>query len=800
VRRVLKIAVLVAILLVLVGLVWVRATLRGSLPTLDGEIAIAGLQDAVTIERDALGVPRILAADSMDAIRALGFLHGQERFFQMDLLRRRSAGELSELFGAAAIGADRRVRLHRLRARAKATVAAADETSRRELIVYSEGVNAGLERTGRPVEYLLLRTRPEAWLAEDSVLAVLTMYLNLQDENGYRDSARGVMRDTLPQAVVDFLLPRGSEWDAPLVGEPFETPLVPEAEHWDLRVANAASFASPQQDTAADSFEALGLAGSNNWAVSGRRTADGRALVANDMHLTLGLPNIWYRASIHWAGADGTAVRVTGVTLPGAPGVVTGSTESIAWGFTNTQGDWTDLIELEFVDGSETRYRTPRGVAEIETFEETIVVSGGEDQTLTVHETIWGPLVNVDHRGTRRAVRWIGHDPDSVNLSLVKLAEATSLEDAFRVVHAAGIPAQNFVAAGADGRIGWTIAGPLPNRIGHDGRFPVSWADGTMGWEGRLQDADVPQVLDPPSGLLWSANNRTMDGIELQRIGDGGYVEGARAKQIRDGLLAIETATPQNMLALQLDDRALFLERWKDRLLTLLRRQTVRPTTFPLEELQRQLETTWTGHASIDSVAYRMVRAWRRYVAARVFEPLTAPCRAADGDFDYLFVGRFEGPLWRILEERPAHLLDPAYSSWDELLLTAADDLLDHFMQDDLDTLDRFTWGNRNQVAIVHPMSRALPGFLRRHLDLPTEALPGDGLMPRVQGRSQGASERFVVAPGNEAEGLFHMPGGQSGHPLSPFYRAGHRAWADGTRAPFLPGETRHTLVLKPAR
>ena len=799
-KRILKIAAVVTILVVLVGLFWLRATVRSSLPTFDGEIALGGLRHEVTIERDAQGVPRILATESLDAIRALGFLHGQERFFQMDLLRRRSAGELSALLGAAAVGADRRVRLHRLRARAEATLAAADETSRQELTAYAQGVNAGLERTGRPLEYLLLRNRPEPWRVEDSVLAVYTMYLNLQDENGNLDSARGVMRDTLDRTVVEFLLPRGSEWDAPLVGEPYDTAAIPGPGHWDLRSGPAAAAAPPRVHTDDESAEALRLAGSNNWAVSGRRTADGRALMANDMHLGLGLPNIWYRASIHWTGTNGAARRITGVTLPGTTGVVAGSTGSIAWGFTNSQGDWTDLIELEFVDGSDTWYRTPQGEAEIEMFEETIVVAGGEDQTLTVHETIWGPLIGVDHRGTRRAVRWIAHDTDSVNLLLVKLAETTSLEDALRVAHQVGLPAQNFVAASADGRIGWTIAGPVPNRFGHDGRFPVSWADGTRGWDGRVMDAAVPQVLDPPSGLLWTANNRTMDGIELGRLGDGGYAGGARAKQIRDGLFAIEAATEQDMLDLQLDDRALFLERWKDRLLTLVREQTVLRTLPRFEELQRQLENTWTGRASIDSVAYRMVRAWRRYVATRVFEPLTAPCRAVDDKFNYLSVGRYEGPLWRILKERPEHLLDPEYDNWDALLLAATDDLLDHFMQDDLDTLDRFTWGDRNQASVGHPMSRSLPGFVQRHFDLPTEALPGDSSMPRVQGRGHGASERFVVAPGREEEGLFHMPGGQSGHPFSPYYRAGHRAWADGTPAPFLPGETRHTLILKPAR
>ncbi len=195
-----------------------------------------------------------------------------------------------------------------------------------------------------------------------------------------------------------------------------------------------------------------------------------------------------------------------------------------------------------------------------------------------------------------------------------------------------------------------------------------------------------------------------------------------------------------------------------------------------------------------------MVRAWRRNVARRVFEPLTEPCRAADDGFDYLLVGRFEGPLWSLLDEQPEHLLSTDYSDWTELLLAAADDVVGHFMNEATDNLDGFTWGNRNRVAIAHPMSGSLPGFIRRHFDLPVEELPGDTSMPRVQGPGFGASERFAVSPGNEAEGLFHMPGGQSGHPFSPFYRAGHRAWAEGEAAPFLPGETRHTLVLRPAR
>lgn len=786
-KRWILISAIVLVVALAIAVIWAYALTRRGLADLDGSLTLAGLAAEVTVERDDLGVPRILATRPLDAVRALGFLHGQERFFQMDLLRRSAAGELSELFGAVAVDADTRARLHRLRARARRAIETFTQDDRAELVAYTEGVNSGLRRAGRPFEYTLLRREPTPWRAEDSILAIHAMYLSLQDENARLDARRGLMRDTLSPAVVEFLLPRGSRWDAPLSGEAFETPSIPGPEQWNLRGPTASR--APDEET----IEIAGILGSNNWAISADVSADGRAWVANDMHLPLGLPNIWYRASLCWTGDDGEPRRVTGVTLPGAPGVVAGSSDWIAWGFTNSQGDWSDLIELERVPGSEDRYLTPQGEATIVTFEETILVRGGASITVNIEETIWGPIDDTGH-----AIRWIAHDPTSANLGLLRLSEARSLEQAFAIVHAAGVPAQNFVAASALGRIGWTIAGPMPAREGYDGRFPVSWADGTNAWAGHLASADVPRILDPPSGRLWSANNRTVDGQALARIGDGGYVLGARARQIRDGLLALDAAGPEDLLAIQLDDRALFLEGWKDLLESLVRERTARLALPRWDDLLRQLETTWTGRASVDSVAYRMVRGWRQHVARRVFEPLQAPCRAVDESFEYRSVGRYEGPLWRILEERPMHLLDPSYESWNDLLAAAVEDLLDEFLTEPDDTLDAFTWGDHNAVVTAHPMSRSLPAFLARRMDIPTESLPGDAWMPRVQTPGHGASERFVVSPGNENAGLFHMPGGQSGHPFSPYYRKGHRAWAEGTPTPFLPGVTRHRLVLSP--
>jgi len=791
-KRFLKIAGVVIVVLLLVAVAWAYSVTKRGLAQLDGEARLPGLSAAVTVERDDLGVPRINADNVIDAGRALGFLHGQERFFQMDLLRRRAAGELSELFGEVAVNADTAVRMHRLRVRARATVEAMRRDDREELDAYVEGVNAGVNLAGLPFEYTLLRKKPAPWLAEDSILAIHAMYLNLQDDEAWLDRNRGVIRDAFPAAVVEFLLPAGSQWDAPLIGEPFETPPIPGSEAWDVRGAGASSRADSARflDTAV-------VLGSNNWVVSGEVSADGRAWVANDMHLALGLPHIWYRASMHWTDEQGEARWAGGVTLPGLASVVAGSTGRIAWGFTNTQGDWSDLVELEFVPGSDTRYLTPDGEATIETFEETIEVKGGLPRTITVEETIWGPILDGTEGGPRHAVRWIGHDTGSADPGFARLRDARSLEEAFGFAHAAGMPCQNIVVASSDGRLGWTIAGPIPDRVGHDGRFPESWADGTKGWRGRLAPEEVPQILDPPSGLLWTANNRTMDGEALRKIGDGGYVVGARAKQIRDGLRALAAPTASDLLQLQLDDRALFLQPWKDLLETVVSEQTSGRTPR-WDELQRQLGSTWTGRASVDSVAYRMVRRWRHHVSRRVFEPLMAPCREIDEEFSYRPVARFEGPLWRILDERPAHLLAPEYESWDELLATAVDDTLDDYLKEPGDTLDAFTWGDRNTVVMAHPLSGSLPGFLGRRLNIAAEQLPGDAWMPRVQSTRWGASERFVVSPGHQDAGLLHMPGGQSGHPFSPYYRNGHRAWAEGAPTPFLSGETRHTLVLTP--
>jgi penicillin amidase len=362
------------------------------------------------------------------------------------------------------------------------------------------------------------------------------------------------------------------------------------------------------------------------------------------------------------------------------------------------------------------------------------------------------------------------------------------------VANRAGIPPQNFTVADETGRIGWTVVGRIPRRVGFDGRVPTSWADGSRRWDGWLAPEEYPRIVDPPSGRIWTANARVVSGDKLARMGDDGYMVGARAKQIRDDLLRIERATPRDLLAVQLDDRALFLERWHDLLL-----KTLSPAAIDghpgRTELRWLVETTWTGHASVDSVAYRAARGFRGFVEERVFDSILGQADLPPEE-RIRPTQQFEGPLWRIVTERPAHLLDPRFRTWDDELLAAVDDLI-AFFETQGKSLRGRTWGERNTTRIRHPLSAAIP-FAGRWLDVPARALPGDEDMPRVQGPAHGASERMVVSPGHEEAGIFHMPVGQSGHPLSPYYQKGNEAWEEGRPTPFLPGKAAHRLRLVP--
>ena len=779
------------IFVLLVAVLAAYLTVRGSLPDLDGEIDIAGMSAPVTIERDTLGVPTIRGSNRVDVARATGFVHGQERFFQMDLMRRAAAGELAALLGPVAIGADRERRMHRFRMRAREVVAATDTLEMEILQAYAEGVNAGLESLSVvPFEYLILQADPEPWRPEDSALANFAMFFQLTDDDASRESGYAEIHDGLSEGIRDFVFAPGNEWDAPLVGDAWEVPSIPSPAVCDLQAQTprpgriTASMVDIQPDEAVN--------GSNAWAVAGDRTATGRAIVANDMHLDLDVPNIWYRARllVDPPEGQGEALDLSGVMLPGTPFVVAGSNRSIAWGFTNTRGDWSDLVLLEHDPDDPDAYLTPDGYERFEEYDEVIEVKGSEPEAATSRWTRWGPVVGEDHRGRALALRWLAHLPEAVNLKMLELERAGTVEEAIRIAPHIGIPPQNFMVADAEGSIGWTIMGRIPQRVGYDSTLPASWADGETGWRGWLAPEAYPSVINPGSGLVWTANARVIEGEALGHIGASGYVLGARARQIRDGLVSLRGASLDDMLAIQLDDRALLQQRWRDLLLGALTDEAV--AGHPLRGELRDILRGWEGRAGIGSIGYRMTREFRRRVHDEVLAHLLAGCGDFTGPIGLAGANQAEGPVWLLVTERPAHLLPTRHASWDDLFLNIADDAVASCRRD---PLSGCTWGRFNDVEIEHPLVNALE-FLEPWLVAHNGPLPGGDHMPRVQQRARGASERFAVSPGDEENGYFHMPGGQSGHPLSPYFLAGHDAWAEGEPLPFLPGPAEHSLTL----
>jgi penicillin amidase len=751
--------------------------LRASLPQYEGQVTTTALADRVVVERDALGTATIRAASRRDADWALGYVHAQERFFEMDLMRRRAAGELAELFGAVALPTDRLARAHRMRARLQQALATLPDDQKRTIEAYRDGVNAGLAAlSARPFPYLLTRTQPAPWRDEDSLLVVAAMAFTLNDAENTREFAFAKMRAALPEPAFRFLAASGGDWDAPLEGDALQWPDPPTAAELDLRTLKPELLRPTPMLAGASGRGGDRVVGSNGLAVGSALTGGG-ALIANDTHLELGVPCLWFRTRLVYPSArhPGTMTDANGVTLPGLPALALGSNGHIAWGFTNSYVDTADWVRIA-------RDRTP-----IEKHVETIHVRGGADETLVVEDTAFGPVLATDADGTPLALEWTPQQPGAINVALRDMADADSADEAIAIAHVSGIPPQNIVVGDAAGHVEWSIAGRIPKRAGETD--PLLPSD--TGWDGWLDPDSVPRVADPASQRLWSANQRAVGGAPLALLGDGGYDIGARARQLRDDLAARGHFAPRDLLAIQLDDRALFMTRWKD----LLTRELGQAPESALTETMQRALGDWDGRASIGSVSYRLVAAWHGEVTDTVLDGFAAKVREKFPDFVLPKLLQSDQAVWKLVTLQPAHLLLPGYTDWNDLLLRCAE-RVGTALNAEPGGLAARTWGEHNTTHIAHPLSPGLPRIVARWLDMPAEPLPGDRNMPRVQEPHFGAAIRFGVAPGDEAGGYLMIAGGQSDHPLSPYFGAGHADWAKGTATPFLPGPAQHTLTL----
>ncbi|HSI60347.1 MAG TPA: penicillin acylase family protein, partial [Ideonella sp.] len=480
------------------------------------------------------------------------------------------------------------------------------------------------------------------------------------------------------------------------------------------------------------------------------------------------------------AALDGS--QTPAVALPGLPAIVVGSNGAVAWGFTNAYGQWFDWIKL------------PKEVAAgtLHQVDERIEVKGGEAVTLAVQALDSAPVVR-QHDGQAYALRWIAHQGEAFNLALDGLLQARSVEEATAIAQRSGMPHQNIVIADRSGHIAWTIAGKLwaePAMAQRHARFQPPDTP-PHGW---LAPADYPRLADPANGQLWTANNRQLGGAAGGAlIGDGGFDLGARAQQIRDRLGETPRFDEARLGALHHDDEARFMQAWARRIATVAARS---PRHAPVAELLAQ----WNGRADADQAGYRLARAVRLKTLDQLWAawstPLLGPMQA-DPKRRMPWRNMFEYPATQALDQRPAHLLPPAFASWDALLLAQVDAAVQEMTQDGRRPLAQAAWGEANSSRIQHVLSRAVP-VLARWLDMPQRPQSGDANLPHVAQPAFGQSQRLVVSPGHEEQATLSMPGGQSGHPMSPYYGAGHEAWVAGRATPLLAGPAQHRLGATP--
>ncbi|MGR9105520.1 MAG: penicillin acylase family protein, partial [Gammaproteobacteria bacterium] len=762
--------------------------LCSSLPELEGEITLRGLSAPVTILSDRYAIPDIEADNRLDAFRALGFVTARDRMVQLELFRRLAEGSMAEVFGFRFVALDRYQRLFGFSGVARRVLQRLPEPQRALLFAYARGINAYLEQNlPPPPEFVVLGIEASAWQPEDSLLVALTLFQAL-NFTAHQEAMLTVMSHTLPEDVVAFLTPDSDRYSETLVGgSESRRPQVP------LPAASlGALYRSANRPLAVGARIAFDdQFGSNGWVVNRRKTQDGRAILANDMHLPLIVPNLWYRARLHYPDAT-----LSGITLPGLPLLVSGSNNHVAWGYTNALADVIDLVTLEINPQNENEYAGPAGWLPFQTTHETIRVRGSEDVHFSIRHTVWGPVAEKTLLGKLTALHWTALDPGAVDLGLIDLDRTKNVGAAIAVFNRAGLPVLNVMLADAEGSIGWTLTGKIPKRRGFDGSVSLPWGTRSLGWNGYLQPDELPRIQDPESGYIATANNRVIGKGFPYPVGQN-FANGYRAARIRERLSTMQKITEKNMLALQGDTRTEFYDFYRDLALSALREDILRQNPR-LARIKRYL-AAWEGRAKAESPGIGVLFNFRRRLAGAIILPLLKECYAADEAFYYSWFN-MDTPLRQILSARPADMLPRKGidRNWDDLILRVLVETVDkletrHGVQD----INRLTWSEINPVRITHPLSRAVPA-LAEALDLPEYPLSGCTFCINVVTEGYGVTERLVVSPGHHEAAFLEMPGGQSAHPLSEHYRDQHVFWARVRAMPLEPEPRNYRLRLIP--
>ncbi len=764
-----------------------------------GTTDLVGLSAPVSVFSDSFGIPHVFAATETDALMALGYLHAADRLWQMEMFRRIAAGRLSEVFGEPGLATDRFVRtLGTARAAEQAAATLAPE-ERHRIEAYASGVNAYLSgRPALPPEFRALRVSPEPWDVEATLAIGMVMNLDLAVWRSEL-SRFWAFRHLDPQrfALLDEGYPAwgptilSGDWSPPPGAAPAPAPgpdgepsaVVAEASSGMRADPSLRNTGREALDRPWPPFELLetvsARSGSNSWVISGERTASGHPILANDMHLALRAPSLWYLAALH-GETDG--LSVAGFTLPGVPGVVVGHNQDVAWGFTNGMVDDVDFV-VETLSEDGLRYRDRVDGEEIwsavETRTDTVLVRGRMPELVLVRSTRRGPLLSdaLDGVGADLSVLWVAGVTTASSTGIHGLNRADSPETFDEAVREFGRPHQNVVYAGRDGTIGYRLGGRIPLRKGRHGAIPVSADSVGAGWNGFWPTDAHPAERNPLRGYIVTANNLQARG--LGRTISSDYAAPLRALRITQALEVRRDWTTGDTYALQHDTRSLLADRTISRAVAAARR-------LGLDAEAERLEA-WDRHVRVESRAAPLFYSWFYRLRALI---------AAD---EY-----GAAPEWGFfpLEATLQTLAEGDGSPWIDDITTpgveSLEQLEDLALEDALRVTAGATWGELHRERHAHPLSSV--AWLNRLLGLdigpyasgggPNTLRPDDyrvwaaldaGSWTPPWTSEYGPSERFVaeVRP-DRIVGRFLVPTGQSGNPLSGHYRDMNPRWRAG--------------------
>lgn len=697
------------------------------------------VEGSVTVSFDEARRPTVTAGSIQDAAFGLGWCVSRHRAGQLDALRRRGQGRMAELAGPAAVAADLRQRTLGLPAVARRCWAVLPGPQRELLTAFAAGANEAAD---------------ESWWGPLDSIAVAQVLFQQLASDGSELRMVEVMRRTLSPGVVEFLLAGRDDFETAVDGSvPDPEPPVPVPVADLRRLMAERPPAGPAPLVVSDRPPV----GSNGWAVC----TDGRAVLANDMHLELTSPSLWYAVRLALPDAD-----VAGVTVPGLPLVVAGSNGSVAWGFTRVPGDTVDLLEVR-PGSSPERYRVGDAEEPYTLRRERIVVRDAPAVVAVVRETRWGPVV-AELAGRPVVERSTLTDPAALDFGAADLCGTADVEAAVRVVTNAGLPPVNVLLADSGGRVAWTVGGRFVRRPGGPRGIPRAEDAAAPEW---MPPAELPRVIAPPSGLVVSCN-QGHEAVRATGIAWNSF-SGVRARRVVDVLTAGGGRDEAGGLRLQLDPDASLYSFYRDLALRQLGGRG------PDGEARAEIEA-WDGTSDRDARGLALLVTFRELLREELLASVTRPCRAYDPGFTYC-VNAHEGTLRALIDVLEPGLVPAPWPGPAEFL--RAQVLIARTLLRRRTGLDRpVHWGEINQLARV-PLGTPGP------VDDPPVELSGCPDSVLVAQPDFGASMRLVVDPGRPERGLLSLPGSADGRP--PLEAASLLDWVAGRAAPLLPGTNR---------